>query len=659
MIQFSLPTDTGHIKGIRIHGSRYGLPQPPAEDFLIHVLSEDMSDILFTETAPYKLFERGKEKWVTVKFKKVQAVPKTFWIVLDFRAHQTKGVFVSYDTSTGGKHSKAGLPGGNKPSDVGFGGDWMIRVQLASSGAATATGVQADAVSSGTASKAIRKPIEPLTQAGETSKKAAAPNAIVAGVGWMAVRVGMKREDLIEALGKPDNDPSSDWLKWASKHIDCTFHPGSLVVSEVRFNPGFKGALNNGLKLGSPGREVLKLYGEPTHVTERGNLAKKYEYSQEGILFWTYQGRITQIVIFKPVSAPVGQAEATGDPPQIVSTSPADGAQEVDPATTEVTVTFDRDMGPSFTWNGDGPEFPFVPKSKPFWRDRRTCVLPVKLEAGHNYQLGLNTFSPNFEAFRSAGGVRALPKTIEFATRGTRQPDGNAEASKKRPEPPKVEPNSQVVVEGVGWEDFRLGATREELTKAYGDPDPNPGNPWMRWTSRYHVDCLFGQNGRAATIRFNEGFSLPLTSGIKVGSSEREVLSAYGVPDSVVQQPESKEFIYYKRGVLMWVTDGKVFSFTVLEAPAAPSLIGIGAALKKNEDRFVVVKVFAGLPAESAGLQSGDELRQIDGQPLKGDLQEVVRSLAGKVDTVVKINVRKKDGTEVELAIPRRPIHFP
>jgi hypothetical protein len=133
MIQFSLPTEKGYIKGIRIHGSRYGLPQPPAEDFMVHVLSADMSDILFTETAPYRLFERGKERWVDVNFKKVREVPKTFWIVLDFKAHQTKGVYVSYDTSTGGKHSKTGLPG-QSAEDVNFGGDWMIRVKLANSG---------------------------------------------------------------------------------------------------------------------------------------------------------------------------------------------------------------------------------------------------------------------------------------------------------------------------------------------------------------------------------------------------------------------------------------------------------------------------------------------------------------------------------------------
>lgn len=125
-------------------------------------------------------------------------------------------------------------------------------------------------------------------------------NFIVEGVGWKDVRVGMSREDLIKVMGKPSSDPSSDWLKWPDKHIDCIFHTGSLVVSEVRFNRGFMGALANGVKVGASGSKMLKLYGEPEHTSDQGRGGKTYEYSSKGILFWTYQGKISQIVVFKP-----------------------------------------------------------------------------------------------------------------------------------------------------------------------------------------------------------------------------------------------------------------------------------------------------------------------------------------------------------------------
>jgi beta-lactamase regulating signal transducer with metallopeptidase domain len=138
-------------------------------------------------------------------------------------------------------------------------------------------------------------------------KKAAVSAAIVEGVGWKDVRIGATRDEIIKALGKPDDDSSSDWLKWKSKHIECTFHGGD-TAAEIRFNPGFQAALTNGLKPGSPASNVLKLYGEPTHVVDRGNGAKEYEYMAKGILFWTYEGKISQIVVFAPPgSAPRGE----------------------------------------------------------------------------------------------------------------------------------------------------------------------------------------------------------------------------------------------------------------------------------------------------------------------------------------------------------------
>ena len=126
---------------------------------------------------------------------------------------------------------------------------------------------------------------------------------------------------------------------------------------------------------------------------------------------------------------------------------------------------------------------------------------------------------------------------------------------------------ADAVVEGVGWRAFRVGATREELVKAYGPPDtnPNPQSQWVQWTQKHHVDCLIDNQRGAFEVRFNKGFQLALTSGVKIGSSEKEVLSAYGAPDRVVNQPQSKMLEFDTRGILMWVKDGKVFDFTVFK----------------------------------------------------------------------------------------------
>jgi RNA polymerase sigma factor (sigma-70 family) len=128
MIEFTLPADGRKVAGLRIHGSRYGQANPPEESFLIYLLNDDLTEVVATRMAPYSLFERGEERWVEVTFAKpVEATGRT-WVALDFRATGSKGVYVSFDASTGGKHSRGGLPG-IKPKGVDF-GDWMVEVVL-------------------------------------------------------------------------------------------------------------------------------------------------------------------------------------------------------------------------------------------------------------------------------------------------------------------------------------------------------------------------------------------------------------------------------------------------------------------------------------------------------------------------------------------------
>lgn len=125
------------------------------------------------------------------------------------------------------------------------------------------------------------------------------------------------------------------------------------------------------------------------------------------------------------------------------------------------------------------------------------------------------------------------------------------------------------VIEGVGWGAFKLGTSRDELIKLIGQPDPNPDPniQWVRWLSKYHVDCLFDDARGAFEIRFNKGFKLPLTSGIKIGSTEKAILTAYGAPDRVVNRPEvnAKMLEYDNHGILMWIHNGKVSDFTVIK----------------------------------------------------------------------------------------------
>ena len=128
-IKFSRPADTQRLRGIRIHGSRYGEPKAPDEDVEIIVVDEGNTDIVHSEFVPYKKFKRGESRWTTILFEEPVAVPAEYWVLVDFNAERTKGVYVSFDTSTKGQYSRLAVPGG-KLQEVETGGDWMIQALL-------------------------------------------------------------------------------------------------------------------------------------------------------------------------------------------------------------------------------------------------------------------------------------------------------------------------------------------------------------------------------------------------------------------------------------------------------------------------------------------------------------------------------------------------
>lgn len=104
-------------------------------------------------------------------------------------------------------------------------------------------------------------------------------------------------------------------------------------------------------------------------------------------------------------------------PPRVVATIPAAGSTDVDPNLQYITVAFDQDMQPGFSFTGGGPEFPPVPTGKrPVWKDPQTCVLPVQLEKGRYYRVGIN--STSYQNFRSAAGLPTPPSAIFFTTEG-------------------------------------------------------------------------------------------------------------------------------------------------------------------------------------------------------------------------------------------------
>ena len=116
-----------------------------------------------------------------------------------------------------------------------------------------------------------------------------------------------------------------------------------------------------------------------------------------------------------PQQTPVKPAEAPGGVPMLVKTDPAIGAKDVDPALKELKLTFDKDMAGGFSWTGGGEYHP-KGTDRPRWLDKRTCVMPVALEPGKYYIVGIN--SKSHQNFRSEAGQPTPPRVLYFVTKG-------------------------------------------------------------------------------------------------------------------------------------------------------------------------------------------------------------------------------------------------
>jgi RNA polymerase sigma-70 factor (ECF subfamily) len=112
--------------------------------------------------------------------------------------------------------------------------------------------------------------------------------------------------------------------------------------------------------------------------------------------------------------------------PVVVKTIPEAGTSEVDPKLTEIKVTFSKDMlDASWSWVQLSKEsFPNLDGKPKYLKDKRTCVLPVKLEPGHTYALWIN--DDRFDNFKDADGRSAVPYLLVFRTKGTAKTGGGS-----------------------------------------------------------------------------------------------------------------------------------------------------------------------------------------------------------------------------------------
>lgn len=105
-------------------------------------------------------------------------------------------------------------------------------------------------------------------------------------------------------------------------------------------------------------------------------------------------------------------------PPIVVQTFPQAGETSVDPAINEIRVTFSKEMMTQDMWSWvivSKESFPQIVGDVRYLNDKRTCVAPVKLEAGRTYAIWFNSAKHN--AFRDRNNNPAVPYLLVFQTR--------------------------------------------------------------------------------------------------------------------------------------------------------------------------------------------------------------------------------------------------
>ena len=99
-------------------------------------------------------------------------------------------------------------------------------------------------------------------------------------------------------------------------------------------------------------------------------------------------------------------------PPVVVATFPQAGDTKVDPATTEIRVTFSKDMMTDNMWSWviqSQESFPEIAGDVRYLADGRTNVAPVKLYPGRKYAIWFNSPNYTYNAFRDRANNPAYP----------------------------------------------------------------------------------------------------------------------------------------------------------------------------------------------------------------------------------------------------------
>jgi hypothetical protein len=118
-----------------------------------------------------------------------------------------------------------------------------------------------------------------------------------------------------------------------------------------------------------------------------------------------------------PVVTPAADPSLAELPPVVICTWPISGDGAVDPALTELRVSFSKDMlDGAWAWVSVDDSFPETTGDAHYLADGRTNVLPVALEPDTTYTAWINDPFGTFDAFQDEEGRFSAPYPIAFHT---------------------------------------------------------------------------------------------------------------------------------------------------------------------------------------------------------------------------------------------------
>lgn len=270
--------------------------------------------------------------------------------------------------------------------------------------------------------------------------------------------------------------------------------------------------------------------------------------------------------------------------------------------------------------------------------------------------MGASSFALGFSTARLSDSIRVASQTMPAQLFGDNSPISGLFGS--QPDGSVKAPDNF----GVFWEGY-------ELLKDYFDGDV-PEGPSVTYAA---VENLIKYAGACETdpdvkpVRFIR----PRTPGDapeNFGYFWQSVNQLY--QDCTGSVPEPDQLVYVALDGVIQRLDNR---YTAILPPVSAEEFridiesgfeGIGATVEPADKDtgfgVVIVKPFAGSPAEKAGLKAGDEIMAVDGVDVtEMDLNEAVRLIRGPKDSTVALLIGRGDGEPFEVEVVRDRVDIP